>query len=408
MDFAFTEEQEKLRKEVHEFYLEQFPADYPTGGAGITEAQQAFWLQLQKNAGVKGYLTPGWPKEYGGLGLGHIEQGIVAEEEGVMIRGMSWPNFIGIHLAGSALFMFGTEEQKREHLPAIARGDTIWFQLFTEPEAGSDEANQQARAVKDGDDYIINGQKIFISGVYKPDWLYTLARTADSVPKHRGITLFLIPADLPGISYHPQPSLGGGLQNHIFFDDVRVHKKYILGQEHRGFYHAMGTFDFERGGTRWVGAYRQSLRELVQFCKEETRNGKRLIDDPDVRRVLAQQAVDIEIWRYICWYGVWRLHAKEKLGPVPYDLSGFFWKRFPMRHAKETMDMFGLYGQLRPWSKGAKYGGRIERSWEGGRSMHGGGSPEIQKYILAQRALGLPRIPAKLHIEIMKALKQED
>jgi alkylation response protein AidB-like acyl-CoA dehydrogenase len=409
MEFGFTEEQEKLRKEVRDFYLGAFPEDYPVGGAGTSEEQQAFWLQLQRKAGEKGYLTPGWPKEYGGLGLSQIEQGIFAEEEGVMIRGMSWPNFIGIHLAGPALFMFGTEEQKKEFLPAIARGDTIWLQLFTEPEAGSDEANQQTRAVEDGDYFILNGQKIFISGEYKPDWLYTLARTADTTPKHRGITLFMVPADTPGITYRPQPGgFGYSTQNTIFFDDVRVHKKYMLGELNRGFYHAMSTFEFERGGTRWMGGARQSMRELVQYCKEETRNGKPLFDDPEVRETLAKQVVDIEVWRLIAWRSVWQFSVRETMGAAPYDLTGYYWKHIGLNreNAEDQMRIMGLYGQLRSRSKWAKFNGRILGSWSAARLGHGGGTPEIQKNVLAVRGLGLPRIPPKLNTMIMEELEK--
>lgn len=407
MEFGFTEEQEKLRKEVRNFYLEAFPSDYTPGGAGKSQEQQDFWMDLQRKAGERGYLTPGWPKEYGGLGLGQIEQGIFAEEEGVMIRSMSWPNFIGIHLAGPAMIIFGTEEQKKQFLPQISRGDTIWFQLFTEPEAGSDEANQKMRAVEDGEDYILNGSKTFISGEYKPDWLYTLARTADAEPKHRGLTLFMIPADTPGITYQPQPGMSGSTQNNIFFEDVRVPKKYILGQVNNGFYHAMATFEFERGGTRWMGGARAALRELIQFCKEEKREGKPLIDDPEIREILAQQVVDIEMWRLVAWNSVWQFSQRDKIGPARYDLTAFFWKRFAASHGDGLMKIMGMYGQIRPEDQEAKFNGQTVPVWLETRSRHGGGTLEILKNVLANRGLGLPRIPPSLHKVINEKLPKE-
>jgi len=274
MEFGFTEKQEKLRKDVHDFYMNELPEDYEPSVGGMNEELQAFFTQLQKKAAEKSYITPGWPEEYGGLGLSSIEQGVVEEEQSK--AGVTWPNLIGYALAGPALILFGTDEQKKKFIPPLTRGEVVWFECFTEPDAGTDEANQQTRAVPDGDYFVLNGQKTFISGVYKPDWLYTECRTADTTPKHRGLSLFLIPADLPGITYRPLKTMMGGGQNEVFYDDVRVHKDYLLGELNRGFYHAMATFEFERSGTGGPARGQQSLQEFVQFCKEEKRNGKPL------------------------------------------------------------------------------------------------------------------------------------
>ncbi|MFC1939719.1 acyl-CoA dehydrogenase family protein [Chloroflexota bacterium] len=398
MDYRFTEEQERLRKELRDFYINELSENYAPEAspshstpAGVNEESRSFWMALQKKAGAKGYLTPGWPKEYGGLGFTSIEQGIVQEEEALL--GLAWPNFIGYHLAGPATLLFGTEEQKKEFIPPMTRGDVIWMEAFTEPDAGSDEANMQCRAVEDGDDYVLNGQKIFISGGFKPDYLYTEARTLATMPKHRGLSLFLIPADTPGITYRPIQCMGFGLQNEIFFDDVRVPKRYMLGELNRGFYHAMATFEFERSGTGLPARARRCLQDFVQFCKEEKRNGKPLIKDPEVRKALAQMAVEMEVWRLIAWHTQWWFGQREKLGPKPYDLTGFFTKMFDTRHAEVMMNVLGIYGQLKAGSKRAKLTGRIENSWQVARSLHAAGTFEINKVVLAQRGLGLPRPP---------------
>ncbi len=165
----------------------------------------------------------------------------------------------------------------------------VWFELLTEPEAGSDEANVQLRAVGDGDDFILNGQKTFISGSCKPDYLFTLVRTANTIPKHRGISLFLVPADTPGISYRPLPTMGFGIQNKVFFDDVRLSKEYLLGELNWGFYHTMTALEFERGGTARAADGRRRLDKFVQFCKKEKRSGKPLIKDGEVRKALARR-----------------------------------------------------------------------------------------------------------------------
>jgi alkylation response protein AidB-like acyl-CoA dehydrogenase len=403
MEFGFTKAQEKLRKELHDFYLNGLPRDYEERITPVNKEQQSFWIQFQKKAGKKGYLTPGWPKEYGGMGLGSVEQGIVQEEESYF--GVNWPARLALHLLGPGLIMFGTEEQKNEFIPRIARGEQVWFEAFTEAEAGSDEANQQTRGVPDDDYYVINGRKVFISGIYKPDFLYTEVRTADTTPKHRGLTLFMIPADLAGITYNPMPTMGFGVQNEIIFKNVRVHKKYILGELNRGFYHAMEIFTFERSGTAGPALAIRNLREFVQFCKKEKRNGRPLIKDPEVRKSLARMAVESEVRSLIGWHAQWWFGQREKLGPKPYDLSGFFQKLLTNRHADVMMDILGHYGQLRSGSKWAKYKGQIERNWQVARSLHAGGTFEVNKIVLAGRGLGLPRVPTQFNKQIMEALQ---
>jgi alkylation response protein AidB-like acyl-CoA dehydrogenase len=408
MDFGFTEKQEKLRKEARDFFLKEMPEDYDPGIQTmftVTKAQAEFWMKFQKKAGTKGYLTPGWSKETGGLGLGPIEQGIVEEEWGV--TGGRWPNFSGLHIAGPAVQVFGTEEQKKKFLPGIAKGTAVWSQAFTEPEAGSDEANQHLRAVPEGDYYVLNGQKTFISIFVKPDYLYTLARTADTEPKHQGISLFLVPGDAPGITYKAQGTMGFGTQVDIFYQDVKVPKENLLGELNRGFYHAMAAFEFERSGTGNPATHKRMMVEFVQFCKKTKRKGKPLIQDPEVRKALTRMAIDIEIQRLIAWEGVWR-HAKRKeLGPKPYDLSGFFNKLISTQHPEQMMNIMGLYGQLRSGSKWAKFAGKIERRWQTARSVHPAGTLEVNKIVLAGRGLGLPRIPAKFNKPIAESLQQK-
>jgi alkylation response protein AidB-like acyl-CoA dehydrogenase len=402
----------KLREEVHDFFMDELPEDLETEvfqpGSQVvvvSEEVQSFWMRLQQKAAERGYYVAGWPKEYGGSGLGDIEQGIIGEE--LAFIGVRWPDFVGIGLVGPALMLFGTEQQKRDFLPPIARGETICFQAFTEPEAGSDEANQQTRAVEDGDDYIINGQKVFVSGSYKPDWLFTLTRTENTMPKHRGLSLFLVPANTPGITFRPLPTLGDGRQNEVFFDDVRVNKKYMVGQKNRGFYHAMQVFEFERAMTGAPAMAQRELADFVQFCKDTKRNGKALMEDPQVRETLAGLAVENEVRTLASWYTLWRFGERERLGEAEYDMSNYYYRKFGAVHNKAMLDILGLYGQLRQGSKWAALAGRLERSWQHVRSIHGGGTFEIMRIVLAHRALGLPRIPAKLMTEIGRAAKRD-
>jgi alkylation response protein AidB-like acyl-CoA dehydrogenase len=393
MNFEFTEGQEKLRKEVHDFFMNELPEDYDKDSGGglnaLSEVEKTFWMALQKKAGEKGYLSAGWSKESGGLALSSIEQGIILEEQAY--AGVVWPNGAGISLSGPALQLFGTEEQKKRFLPPIARGDQIWYQVFTEPDAGSDEANVHLRAIEDKDDFVLNGQKVFVGLAFKPGYLYTLCRTANTIPKHRGISLLLIPGDLPGITYRPLPCMGNHYRNEVFFDNVRVPKANLLGTLNQGFYHAMSTFEFERGGTSGPARSRRTLEDFVEFCKQEKRNGRPLIKDHEVRKSVAQMTVENEVYRLISWQGQWWFGERKRLGHKPYDLTGFFLKTLNTRHAEVMMNILGIYGQLRKGSKWTKLIGSVERRWQGARSLHGGGTVEIAKMVLAQRGLGLPR-----------------
>ena len=390
MDFGFTEEQEGLRAEVKDFFINELPSDFRPGVCALSEKLVAFLTEVESKLGKRGWLAPVWPREYGGLGLSEIERGIIREEAGYWE--MRWPDWSGINPTGPALFLFGTEEQKRRFLPAIGKGEAIWLQCFTEPDAGTDEANIQLRAVADGDDYVFNGQKCFISSnPIKPDYLYTEARTLDIEPKHRGLTLFLIPADTPGITYNPLPTLADFLTLEVFFEDVRISKEYMLGELNRGFYHAMTTFEFERVETGNATSLKQDLQEFIQFCRETKRNGKPLIDDPQVRDTLAQIVVDIEVLRLHLWRTTWRLSEREKLGPLDYELGSFFGKELVVPIYEAMMNILGLYGQLKTGSKWAQLAGSVERRWRTSRSTHIAGTIEAMKIVLAGRGLGLPR-----------------
>ncbi len=321
--------------------------------------------------------------------MGDIKGAIATEERGYW--SIFYPDNVGLILAGPAVALFGSEEHKRKYLPTITSGEAVWFQAFTEPEAGTDEANVQLRAKDVGDAFILNGQKRFVTQAHPPTYLYTLTRTADTVPKHRGISLFLIPGDTPGITYRAMPDMSGTVTNEVFFDDVQVPKSWMLGQLNRGFYHAMATFEFERTGTHAASSAKRNLEEFVQYCKETERNGKPLWDDPQVRDTVARIAADVEAFRLISWHTVWWFSQRDKLGPQPYDLTGFFTKVLGPLHAEAMMSIMGLEGQLRAGSKWVKLNGSVQHAWQGTRSMHGGGTIEAYKIAIARRGLSLPR-----------------
>jgi alkylation response protein AidB-like acyl-CoA dehydrogenase len=317
------------------------------------------------------------------------------------------PRGFGFTRLRPPLHVFGTEEQKAKFLPPIAKGEAVWYEAFTELDAGSDEANIGLRAIADGDFFVFNDQKHFISARGPADFLYTLARTADSNPKHRGLSLFLIDAHTRGISYRPLPTFDN-ITVEIFFDNVRVHKNAILGQMIRGFYHAMVTFEFERTNTKDPAIEQRALEELVQFAKDEKRNGKPLIEDPEFRVMLAERAIPSELaWRG-SWCDAWFFNQCKRLGSPPPLTATLRGKVDAAPAAKEFIDSLGLYGQLERNNKHAKFERRAHRNWHLSSSMHPRGTIEITKVVMAGRGLGLPRIPAKFNKEIAKSLTEKE
>ncbi|MFC1940196.1 acyl-CoA dehydrogenase family protein [Chloroflexota bacterium] len=390
MEFGFTDEQEKLRKEVRNFYINELPSDFELGVLAVSEELQSFFKALRQKVGARNWIAASWPQKYGGLGLTAIEEGICAEEQ--YHQGVSLPNFHAVGLLGPSMLLLGTEEQRERLIPPILRGEGYeCFELLTEPDAGTDQANIQLRAVEDGDNFILNGQKMFVGDAYKPEVLFTLARTADTIPKHRGLTLFIIPADTPGISYRPLKAMGGQCKNKVFFDDVRVPRENMLGEVGRGFYTNL-MVRAERASmlTGNAARDRRSIEDFIQLCREVRRNGKPLIEDPEVRTSLAQMVVENEVWRLTGWYATWHFTQRERLGPYRQELSGFRWKIWATKHADTMMGILGNYGQLKKNSKWARLAGQVERLWESARSMHGGGTPERVKVTVAERGLGLP------------------
>ncbi|MFI5387812.1 MAG: acyl-CoA dehydrogenase family protein, partial [Fimbriimonadales bacterium] len=272
MDFSFTPEDEAFRQEVREFIQTHWGlGDTVAGIAPESDDEFARGKAFAKSLKERNWLTLAWPKEYGGLGANHIRQLIFREESsycGAPTGGG------GVGFIGPAIAVHGTEEQKRQFLPPIAEAEVAWCQGFSEPGSGSDLASLHTRAVRDGDDYVINGQKIWTSGAHHADWILLLARTDPEAPKHRGITCFLTDMRSPGISVRPIVQMHGRSGfNETFFENVRVPRANILGEENRGWYVATTTLDFERSGIGHIASSSRNLHELTEFCGEATIGG---------------------------------------------------------------------------------------------------------------------------------------
>ena len=240
MDFGDTPEEAAWRKEVRDFLEKEYPEELKRGG-GARDGEGIFrgpnespaMKQWRKALAARGWVAPAWPKEYGGAGLDVKRQFIMNEEfaefGAVNVGGL------GVMMFGPTLIVHGTEEQKREHLPGILDGSVQWCQGWSEPNAGSDVASVQTRAVRDGDDYVINGQKIWTTGAQYADMMYMLARTDPDAPKHRGISYFMLDMKAPGVTVRPLVTMAGSATfNEVFFENVRVPARNRLGEENRG------------------------------------------------------------------------------------------------------------------------------------------------------------------------------
>ncbi|MCH9009709.1 MAG: acyl-CoA dehydrogenase family protein [Chloroflexi bacterium] len=389
MEFGYTEAEEAFRKEVRNFLTRELPDDW-SGGAEEEDEDWEFTLQMRKKLADKGWLTMAWPEEYGGQGASHMMQ-LIFSEEMAYHRAPGRDQF-GTKMLAPTLMIHGTEEQKREYLPPIARGEVQWCQGYSEPESGSDLASLQTRAVEDGDDFVINGTKIWTSNAHHADHVMVLTRTDPDAPKHRGISFLLADMKDPGVEVRPIINMAGQHSfNMVVFDDVRVPKRNLVGELNRGWYVGATLLDFERSGVEYSASTKKTVEELVQFCKETQRKGRKLIDDPLVSRKLADLSVKIEISRLISYNVAWM----QSEGIVPNkeaSMGKFFGTELQQDVARVGMQVLGLYGQLEPGSKYAALQGRIERSYMISVSATiAAGTSEIQRNIIATRGLGLPR-----------------
>ena len=391
MRYQFTAEQEKFRQEIRDFLKQELrPEDEQDEETGSDEAW-AFAKAFQKKLAAKGWLVPHWPKQYGGMDMHIMDQVILKEELSYSRAPLT--DFFGINMLGPVLMMYGTEEQKKEHLPGIASADVQWSQGYSEPGSGSDLASLQTRAVRDGDDYVVNGQKIWNSNAHRADWMFLLARTDPDAPKHKGITFFLTPTSAPGFSTRPLINLAGTHYfNETFFEDLRIPAKNVVGEVNRGWYVGAALLDFERSGIGNAALVRRSLDDLIDHVRKSANGNGGSAEHRTLRNLLAGLVVECEVGRYLSL----RVASMQARGEVPNaeaSMSKLYNSELAHRVYNAGVKVLGLYGPVRPESqKWARLNGAHGMGYMtslGG--MIAGGTSEIQRNIIAQRGLGLQR-----------------
>ena len=388
MDFRDRPEEAAFRKEVREFILAEAPLD-KSDFREAWQKGQTWWKKLQE----RGWIAPAWPKEYGGAGMTVIQQFVFNEEMSILKAPRPMHLIIGLGMAGPTLIVHGTEEQKKRFLPQMLSGDDIWCQGYSEPEAGSDLASLRTRAVRDGDDYIINGQKTWTTLAHQAKWMIMLARTDPDAPKHKGITYFIVDMKSPGLTIQPLVNMAGGHEfNDVFLDNVRVPKDNVVGEENRGWYAAVTTLDFERSSIGSAIGMRQELDYLIDYAREHTEDHTSTLGiSPTLRYELSDRLVEAEVARMLSY----RVASLQSRGLIPnYEASALklFSTELHQRITVTGIKILGLYGQLERDCELSPLKGRLCYNFlRGVAHTIEGGTSEIQRNIIAQRGLGLPR-----------------
>ena len=396
MDFRFTPEQEALRKEFDDFFREEMshaPPEWERSVESIyiSDVCWDFHKEMAKKLGARGWLSRAWPRQYGGQDAPLIEQFIFSEVMGYHKGAGVDP--LGVGVLAPTLLASGNEDQKREHLPPMARGERFWCQCWSEPNAGSDLASLTTRAVRDGDDYIITGQKIWTTGAHRADWCNLLARTDPDAQRSRGLSFFLVDMKSPGITVNPIRTMEGShMFNEVFFDSVRVPRRNMVGEENQGWIASQMTSNFERSMIAVFSVCRRELEELVEFCREARSGAGCLADNPIVRSRLAQLAIEVEAGRSFSYTVVWGQTKSGLVEAAPLAAAAkFMATELLQRVVNAGCDIMRLYGQVKD-SRWAMLQGRFEKELQlcVGLNM-GGGTSEVMRNLVCSLGLGLPR-----------------
>ena len=383
MDFRFKPDEIAFRQEVRDFIGKELPKELLSGETDDFDLS----MEFRRKLGQKKWIGIGWEKEYGGLGAGPVLQ-MVFHEEMVYHNAPLDPQ---AYQVGPAIIHHGSDYLKKTFLAATANQEIFWCQGFSEPDAGSDLASLQTTAVKDGDEYVINGQKIWTSSAHRADYIHILTRSDPNAPKHRGISYFVLDMKTPGIQIQPLLDISGGHHfNQVFFDNVRVPTKNMIGEENRGWYVAMTTLENERSGIRDVARAARLLDDTFQALRDGE-GIKGIRRDPIMMQKLTDLAVQVQVGRNLSYRVGW---MQDRGLPIEEQapMAKLFSSELQQRISAVGMEMLGLYSQELGGSRHPFVYGEIPGSYLSGVSgTIAAGSSEINRNVMATRGLGLPR-----------------
>lgn len=386
MNFEWDKEYRDFRQQVREFIQQhrtpELVAEMRSGEMGRGPRIEAFRREL----GKRGWLRMCWPKEYGGEAKSPWYQYILIEE--LEYWAMPYGSLTVTSIA-PAIMAFGSDEQRKKYLPGIWNGEYNFAIGYSEPNAGTDLAALETRAVRDGDEYVINGQKIYTSMAEISSHVWLAARTDPEAPKHRGVSMFIVPLDSPGVSVRPLITMAGMRTNETFYEDVRVPASSLVGEEHRGWYIIMHALDHERVGIAPTGGLVRAYDELIDYLRESRPH---LLKNPHVRLRLSEMRVDLAMQRALATKNA-SIIAEGRTPTMEASMVKVWSSELRYRLNSLAMDLLGRYGGLRRESDElAPAGGRLEMAYRASPILRfGGGTNEVQRSIIANRGLGLPR-----------------
>ncbi|MEJ2738833.1 MAG: acyl-CoA dehydrogenase family protein [Dehalococcoidia bacterium] len=392
MDFAFTKEQEHFRQEVRDFLNTELPSGYrdyvgPTVDDCVAHTENGFQIfkDMARKFGEKGWLSLNWPKEYGGQDYSTVDYLIFLEE--IARRGSPGFNAVGAKMLAPTLIRYGTEEQKRQHLVPISRGEEFWCESLSEPEAGSDLGALKTTAVRDGDFYIINGQKIWSTFAHYSDWCFILARTDKTATGGRGLSFFLVDLSTPGVSTAPINNLNNEPDfSEIFFSDSRIPKSNMLGEENQGWQVAQTLLSYERVTIAPISVVFTLIDRLSSYLKDNADMNSKVVEHK-----LANLKVEAEIGRLLGYKIAW-LQDRKEATEWHAAMSRLYSTRLFKKAASEAMEIMGYFGMLGKDSELSPLQGWVQHLYLTTRGVTvAAGTAEIQKYIIATKWLGLPR-----------------
>jgi len=387
MYIAYTPEEEALRDELRAYFAEIMTAEVEAEVAGGNTGGP-HCLAAVKKMGRDGWLGIGWPKEYGGQGRSLVDQFIFYDESW---RALAPIPALTINAIAQTIMAFGTEEQKQFFLPRILRGELHFSVGYTEPQSGTDLASLQTRAVRDGDDWVINGQKIYTSLAAYADYVWLAARTDPDAPKHKGISIFAVPTTTPGFSHSIIHTLVESGTTNTFYDNIRVPASALIGEVNKGWKLITNQLNYERVAIAPPGMVDGVYRDTVQWAKEtKLADGRRVIDQPWVRTNLARVHARLEFLKLSNWKAV----TSKEMNPATSSATKVFGTEFFCEAYRLLMEVFGQAGALRNGAPGCPLQGRLERAYQGTLFLtFGGGVNEVQRDLIALFGLGMPRVP---------------
>lgn len=387
MDFDYTPEQEQLRKSYRERLEAVMTPERREAVAGLLEGGVAM-TECRRALGEAGLLGVAWPVEYGGSGLTALEQYIFGEEA----RRVHAPlPFVTLNTVGPTLIQYGTEEQKQKFLPAILNGTVDFAIGYSEPGAGSDLASLRTSAVRDGDEFIINGSKMFTSGAEFADYIWLAARTDPEAKKHKGITVFIVPTDAPGFSWKPLHTMPGVSTYYTFYDDVRVPESAIVLGENQGWKLVTNQLNLERAALGNLGALEPLFNKTLEWAKTTQLDDGFVIDKPWVQQALARVEAQVAAYRLLN-LRVNTNMSSGGLGMGEASAAKVFGTELTQQVARELLDVVGQAGLRKETSAPLK--GELESAYRFAViNTFGGGANELQRDIIAMAGLGMPRAP---------------